>query len=188
LPFLLLRIPGSIKEVQRRTEKREVAAARAGRRNVSRLWRYGPLLVWMGFIFWASTAQLSASNTSRFIKPLVLWLFPHLSEEGLTFVHVLIRKLAHLTEYAILGLLAAHAFITSSRQRLRRRWFLFSLLLVAIYALSDELHQRFVPVRTGSIYDSLIDIAGGLIALAVLALWRNLCNSFRQSASTPRGF
>ncbi|HYO91161.1 MAG TPA: VanZ family protein [Pyrinomonadaceae bacterium] len=143
-------------------------------RAASRVWRYGPLLLWMAFIFFASTAQLSASNTSRIIRPLLIWLFPEISEETLAFVHFIVRKLAHLTEYAILGLLAARAFLTSSRQGLRRRWFLFAWLLVIIYALSDELHQRFVPARTGSIYDSLIDIAGGFIALSLLAVWRKV--------------
>jgi VanZ family protein len=153
-------------------EKREAAEAHG--RTASRLWRYGPLLLWMAFIFFASTAQLSASNTSRIIRPLLIWLFPEISEERLVFAHFMVRKLAHLTEYAILGLLAARAFLTSSREGLRRRWFVCAGLLVTIYALSDELHQRFVPARTGSIYDSLIDITGGLIALSLLAAWRGV--------------
>jgi VanZ family protein len=128
----------------------------------------------MAFIFFASTAQLSASNTSRIIRPLLIWLFPDISEESLAFAHFIVRKLAHLTEYAILGLLAARAFTTSSREGLRRRWFLYAGLLVIIYALSDELHQRFVPARTGSIYDSLIDITGGFIALSLVAAWRRV--------------
>lgn len=163
------------------TEKRELTESRAGAGRASRAWRYGPLLLWMVFIFFASTAQLSASNTSRIIRPLLLWLFPRISEESLAFAHFIIRKLAHLTEYAILGLLAARAFSTSSHQTLRRQWFLFSLLLVALYALSDEFHQLFVPVRTGSIYDSLIDITGGFIALALLALWRKVKSNERTA-------
>jgi VanZ family protein len=155
-----------------RTEKREAEVARS--RLKSRLWRYAPLLAWMVFIFFASTVQFSASNTSRIIRPLLLWLFPGISEERITFVHFIVRKLSHLTEYAILGLLAARAFITSSRESLRALWFLFSLLLVIVYALSDEYHQSFVPARTGSIYDSLIDITGGLIGLLLLALWRKI--------------
>jgi VanZ family protein len=154
------------------TEKRESPESRTRSRRMSRAWRYGPLLLWMGFIFFASTAQFSASNTSRIIRPLLVWLFPNISEESLTFAHFIVRKLSHLTEYAILSLLAARAFSTSLHQSLRRQWFLFSLLLVAVYALSDEFHQRFVPARTGSIYDSLIDITGGFIALTLLALWR----------------
>jgi VanZ family protein len=156
-----------------RTEKRE--SAKVSRPSpASRLWRYAPLLAWMAFIFFASTVQFSASNTSRIIRPVLLWLFPDISEERLTFIHFIIRKLAHLTEYAILALLAARVFITSSQHSLKRRWFLFSLLLVSVYALSDEFHQSFIPARTGTIYDSLIDITGGLIALVLLALWRRV--------------
>lgn len=163
-------------------EKRESADSPArSRRGMTRLWRYGPLLLWMAFIFFASTAQLSASNTSRIIRPLLLWLFPDSSEETLAFAHFIVRKLAHLTEYAVLGLLAARAFTTSSHQSLRRRWFLFSLLLVIVYALSDEFHQRFVPARTGSIYDSFIDIAGGFIALLVLLIWRKVKRKRREA-------
>jgi VanZ family protein len=128
----------------------------------------------MAFIFFASTVQFSASNTSRIIRPLLLWLFPDISEERIAFVHFIVRKIAHLSEYAILGLLAARAFITSSRGALRSLWFLFSLLLVIVYALSDEYHQSFVPARTGSIYDSLIDMTGGLIGLLLVALWRKV--------------
>ncbi|HEY0322528.1 MAG TPA: VanZ family protein [Pyrinomonadaceae bacterium] len=156
------------------TEKRESTESDARSGRMSRVWRYGPLLVWLAFIFVASTAQLSASNTSRIIRPLLVWLFPGISEERLVFAHFIIRKLAHLTEYAILGLLAGRAFNTSSHQSLRRRWFLFSLLLVAVYAFSDEFHQLFIPSRTGSIYDSFIDITGGLIALVLLSLWRKV--------------
>lgn len=137
-----------------------------------RVWRYGPLLVWMLLIFLFSTGGMSASNTSRIIRPVLLWLFPDISEERLALVHFLVRKAAHFTEYAVLALLAARAFLGSSREILQRRWFAASLVLVLVYALSDEYHQRFVPTRTGSIYDSLIDISGGLTALLCLTLWR----------------
>ena len=140
----------------------------------SRLWRYGPLLFWMGFIFFASTGQLSASNTSRFIRPLLLWLFPDISDEGLIFGHFIMRKTAHFVEYAVLALLAARAFLSSSHDALRRQWLFSSFALVALYALLDEFHQSFVATRTGSIYDSLIDMAGGATALSLLFLWRAL--------------
>jgi VanZ family protein len=153
-----------------RTENVESSknAQTIGRRFV----RYAPLLVWMALIFFASTGELSASNTSLIVRPLLLWLFPDMSEQRIALVHFFTRKLAHFTEYAILSLLAARAFSGSHFQALRRFWFHLALSLVVLYALSDEFHQTFVPTRTGSIYDSLIDIAGGLTALTLFALWR----------------
>lgn len=143
-----------------------------GRTLKDRLWRYGPLVVWVGVIFFASTASLSASNTSRIIRPLLLWLYPGISEEGLLRAHFFVRKCAHFTEYAVLALLAARAFLSSSKETLRRRWAFWALALVASCALLDEYHQSFLPVRTGTVYDSLLDATGGVCALAALWLWR----------------
>ncbi|HKE57316.1 MAG TPA: VanZ family protein [Pyrinomonadaceae bacterium] len=136
-----------------------------------RLSRYLPLLLWLVFISLASSDEFSASNTSRFIGPLVLWLFPNTSAETLAAIHFLVRKLAHLSEYALLGVLAARAFSGSTHVTLRQHWFLVSLALIVIYALLDEFHQSFVPSRTASLTDSLIDITGGLTALLVMR-WR----------------
>jgi VanZ family protein len=130
--------------------------------------RYLPLIVWLAFISFASSDSFSAGNTSRIIGPLILWLFPNTSPETLAVVHFITRKLAHFTEYAILGFLAARAFRMSPRTAIRSRWFLISLILVVTYALIDEYHQSFVPTRTPSIWDSLIDIAGGLTALLIV--------------------
>ena len=137
-----------------------------------RLLRYGPLVIWMIFIFIASTGNLSASKTSRVVRPLLLWLFPAITEAGIMFGHYVIRKGAHFTEYGVLALLAWRAFVASTRELLRRHVYLASFGLVAAYALLDEFHQSFVPTRTGTIYDSLIDIAGGAAALVLLAAWR----------------
>ena len=137
----------------------------------ARLWRYGPAAAWAGFVLFASSSGFSASNTSRVIRPLLVWLFPGISEASLLQAHFLVRKAAHFTEYALLALLAARAFHTSSRAALRRRWWLASFALVAAVALADEYHQSFLPSRTGTIYDSLLDMAGGAAALACAALW-----------------
>ena len=136
-----------------------------------RFWRYGPLVLWMVFISFASTSEFSAVNTSKIIRPLLLWLFPNLSEERLAVIHFLTRKAAHFTEYAVFGLLAYRAFFASSHAFLRRFWFWTGILLIMIYALLDEYHQSFVPSRTASIYDSLIDVVGGLTALTIFAIW-----------------
>jgi VanZ family protein len=135
------------------------------------IWRYGPVAAWVCFIFFASTDNLSAANTSRIIRPLLLWLSPGISEAAINQVHFLVRKTAHFTEYAVLALLAARALRTSARRGLKAKWWLGSFALVACVALSDEYHQSFVPSRTASIYDSLLDMMGGAAALAGFALW-----------------
>lgn len=130
--------------------------------------RYFPLIAWLAFISFASSDDFNASNTSRIIGPLVLWLFPNTSPETLAVIHFITRKIAHFTEYAILGFLAARAFRTSPRPAINQRWFLICAILIAVYALLDEYHQSFVPSRTPSIYDSMIDMAGGLTALLIV--------------------
>ncbi len=130
--------------------------------------RYFPLIAWLAFISFASSDNFNASNTSRIIGPLILWLFPNTKPETLAVVHFITRKIAHFTEYAILGFLAARAFRTSPRPAISHRWFLICATLIVVYAFLDEYHQSFVPSRTASIFDSFIDMAGGLTALLIV--------------------
>lgn len=136
-----------------------------------RLWRYGPVAAWACFVLLASSSSFSAPNTSRIIRPLLLWLFPDISEASLAYVHFLIRKAAHFTEYGVLALLAARAFRTSHTEKLRQHWWRAAFALVTCVALADEYHQSFLSSRTGTIYDSLLDMAGGAVALACAAVW-----------------
>lgn len=140
--------------------------------------RYLPLVAWLIFISYASSDSFNAGNTSRIIGPLVLWLFPNTTPETLLVIHVITRKAAHFTEYAILAFLAARAFRTSPRSALANRWFIAALALIVAYALLDEYHQSFVPSRTASIYDSMVDIAGGLTALLILRYRHNRARRF----------
>jgi VanZ family protein len=154
----------------------ERATAKAGASRGAgwrgRAWRYAPLVAWACFIFYASTGAMSASNTSRVIEPLLRWLVPDISEARLEAAHFAVRKLAHFTEYGLLALLAARAFLGSSKSFLRRRWLVAALALVVAVALADEFNQSFNPERTGTIKDSLLDTFGGLTALAALTLRR----------------
>jgi VanZ family protein len=142
---------------------------------------YLPLIAWLAFISFASSDDFNAGNTSRIIGPLILWLFPHTSPETLEVVHHITRKIAHITEYAILGFLAARAFRTSPHPAIKQRWFLICLALVVVYALLDEYHQSFVPSRTASIVDTLYDTAGGLTAL--LIVWKRTAANTHERGS-----
>jgi VanZ family protein len=139
-------------------------------RLADRIWRYAPLIIWAALILVGSSNLLSSSQTSALLRPLRS-LFPSASDTTLATIHFLIRKAGHVTEYFILAVLAARAFRTSSREFLRAHWFLVSLLLVVTYALFDEFRQSFAATRSASIYDSMIDSAGGLIGL-IFVWWR----------------
>ena len=142
-------------------------------RNIRPIIRYWlPVLVWMAVIFSASGDQLSFQHSSRIIGPFVRWLLPHLSDEVIHAIVVIVRKCAHLTEYAVLALLLWRALRKPPGPDAPHwRWSEagLALTLVALYAASDEYHQTFVPSRQGCVSDVLLDTAGG--ALALLCLW-----------------
>lgn len=123
--------------------------------------RYAPLVLWIGIILYLSTGQASMSNTSRFVRPFLEFLFPNAPEQTLIIYHGYIRKLAHVTVYAILAFWASRAFISSSQKILRLFWFVCAFILVLLVASIDETNQSFLDSRTGSIYDVLLDCFGG---------------------------
>ena len=88
---------------------------------------------------------------------------------------LVLRKLAHATEYGILGFLLLRA--TGSE-----RW---ALALGIAYAVSDEIHQHFVSDRHGVPLDVLIDSVGVIVGVFVLR-WRDELSRVRPKASTWR--
>jgi len=124
--------------------------------------RYGPLILWVGVIFFLSSSMASLTGTSRFIRPLLVFLFPEASAETLLIYHGYIRKFAHFAEYAVLGALAAHAFSNSSVQFLKKHWLFIAIGFILSIATLDEFNQSFENSRTASIWDVLLDLAGGL--------------------------
>jgi VanZ family protein len=132
-----------------------------------------PLLAWMCVIFSASADTQSTQRTSRLIEPLLRWLWPDISPEGIEAVRWVVRKGAHLTVYAILAWLWWRALRRPVRRDARPwSWPVagWALLGVMLYAASDEWHQSFVANRTGAVRDVLIDTVGGMLGLGVLWL------------------
>jgi len=123
----------------------------------------------MAFIFAGSTDLMSAEHTSRIIVPLFRWFFPTITPHTLLRVEFLLRKAAHVTEYAVLAVLLYRAFVHTVFQSRRALSAGLVLLSCAAYAASDELHQSFVPSRTASLRDVMIDVCGA--TLAVLLYW-----------------
>jgi len=144
--------------------------------------RWWPLAAWAVLIFFFSTDTFSATHTSLLILPALRWLFPHASPETLETAHFLIRKSAHFVEYFIFSLLALHA-LRSEEGGWKLRWAIEAVVLAGAYAALDEFHQSFVPSRTASVHDVLLDTSGAVVAQA-LAAWRALA---RGAGGAGRG-
>lgn len=129
-----------------------------------------PVIAWMLLIFAGSTDALSAEHTSRFLVPFLHWLKPDISFQAIAAIHVTLRKLGHFSEYAVLATLLWHALRgTFSLMRLSLLGFA-AFIIAAGFAASDEFHQSFVPTRTSSAHDVMIDCLGALTAVTVCVL------------------
>jgi len=131
-----------------------------------------PVFIWLGVIFLASTDLMSAEHTSRFIVPFLRWLKPDISPEALASIHFIVRKCAHLGEYAVLALLLLRAaiFMTNLKRSL-------AILFVSVWvaclfvAATDEFHQTFVASRGASARDIMIDSGGAILGLLIGAIF-----------------
>ena len=106
------------------------------------------------------------------------WLFPHIAPERVETIHHIFRKGCHLTEYAILALLCRHAIRRSMKTVWSPTWRWdevgLTLAIVFTYSASDELHQVFVPTRTGQVSDVLVDFSGGVLGLTLLWVFNKI--------------
>ena len=135
-----------------------------------RLGPWVPALLWAILISYASTDAFSASHTSRFIIPVLHLLFPFASAETLERAHFVIRKTAHFSEYFIFSLFLMRG-MRGRDHGWKLRWAIWAVVIAAAYSALDEYHQSFVPSRTASPWDSMIDTTGAVAAQVLLWLW-----------------
>jgi VanZ family protein len=130
--------------------------------------RWAPVGAWAVVIFVASSGWFAGPRTESVILPVLAWIFPSADLHTLHVLHAFLRKLGHFTEYAVLGLLIARALRDERGWQLHHA--LMSIMLAASYAVTDELHQHFVPGRTAAGGDVLIDALGAVTGQIGLAL------------------
>ena len=116
------------------------------RRNSRWLYDFGPLIFWMGLIFWLSSQSTLVDIESRAGERVIY-------------------KSAHMATYALLAWLWWRAL--TPRRRVTWPLLFGALLLTILYGISDEIHQRLVPGRHGRVADVLFD-AGGALAMILL--------------------
>lgn len=125
---------------------------------------YAPLLVWTVVILGLGSGLGAMNETSRFIRPLLELLFPSADSETLTLYHGLIRKAAHIFEYAVLGILAMRAFSAFRCKGIA------AIMFVALIASADEFNQSFNPMRTSTPWDVVLDVFGGTVGIGLCLL------------------
>lgn len=136
------------------------------------LWAATILLMLTIFGFSAETAEESDSTSAIITRPLTELLAGMRAgitadEKTMLYEQVdhAVRKTAHFAEYALLGLLAALLL----RSYGLRQWWL-PWLLVSLYAVTDEVHQLFLPGRSGQLSDVLLDSVGAICGCGTIFL------------------
>lgn len=159
--------------------------ASRGRAIGSLLWRWGPPFLWMVVASLLSTDGFSAQQTSRYLIPLLHWVFPGASLKTLIALHVWIRKGMHVFEYGVLAWLWYRALKwgeTGWRPQAAVRAF----LLAAAFGTADEIHQSFQPRRSASAVDVGLDSLGAFFGLGSCWILRGEEEPSRK-ANAPGG-
>ena len=136
-------------------------------------------------VFIASTDTFSAEHTGSVLEFILKSMYGPVSPDRFAFIHFLVRKTAHVTEYGILALLYFRAWRGDHPLDWRLLWARRAWAICIAVAATDEFHQSFVPSRGSSPWDVALDAAGAAAVLAILWLYwhRTATRRAQQHAS-----
>lgn len=145
------------------------------------VWIWLPVLLSLLVIGRESTDTFSSARTSDWLRHLAEALFGPIAQPAWERAHHAVRKTGHFVGYGIVGLCWLRAWLLTWLYPLRLspvgKWHrvavLMALLCTMLSASVDELHQTYIPSRTGMVSDAWLDTAGA-VALMLLAslFWR----------------
>ncbi|WP_291635235.1 VanZ family protein [Clostridium sp.] len=134
---------------------------------------------WMILIFmFSSQVGEASSKNNKFVIYVFDLIGLDLNSLFGTLSDFIVRKAAHFTEYFILYVLSYRAINTNKNRNTKA--FIWSILIVFLYACSDEFHQAFVPGRGPAFRDVLVDTCGGLTAFLTMYI----CHIKKKTCST----
>lgn len=126
-------------------------------------------VAWALIISNFSSERFNSQKTTSFIEPILHKVSPSIESETVLFINLVIRKLAHFTEFGVFALLVFGVW--AARESLWKiRWLVYSASITFFIALLDEYHQSFTRTRSPSFGDSLVDLSGGITLLLILFL------------------
>lgn len=133
-------------------------------KRILRVWL--PSAIWLAVIALESTNLGSADHTGRILYPIFHFLFD-MGRAQFAVWHTLIRKTGHFVGYFTLSVLLFRSW-RATFPRISTRWCLqwgtVAFLCTSLVAMLDEWHQSFLPSRTGTFHDVILDSSAGLIA------------------------
>ena len=143
----------------------------ASRPNLVRTW--WPAIVWIGLITFESTGFFSSQNTGSLLYALLTRLFGQISFYKFLVFHHYLRKTGHVVGYGMLSALLLRGWRATLDQDHAQlgRTALLSWLGTVFVATMDEWHQRFIPSRTGTWRDVVLDSVAGIVFLLVAYFW-----------------
>jgi VanZ family protein len=142
---------------------------------------WGLFVAFSLFVLFLGGSRFNAQETSGILAPLLQLLFPDLNASDRYLLHLKVRKVAHVIEYAVLGLLALRATFVTFRTAMARIA-ATALLLAALVATTDEIRQAFLENRTGSWRDVVLDVSGAGAAVGLALGLRRLLRARSRSA------
>lgn len=148
---------------------REVSANRINVRTLPSAWL--PVVFCIAVIMLESTATFGADHTNGPLRALFEAIFGAVNNAEWPDIHHLIRKTGHFVGYGIIGLVWLRAWRLSAPRISLWIAFLLALIGTAFMAGSDELHQSFLPNRTGMFSDVVLDCSAALMLLLITCIW-----------------
>lgn len=141
------------------------------------------VIIWMLVIFnFSSQNGTKSTKTSDVVTSMVVNVTTSVTNKDIPREEVkkkvedstfLVRKTAHFTEYLILGILVLQ--LLSDYTKINKRMLIVSLIICYLYAVSDEVHQIFIPDRTAKVLDTFIDGAGSLVGITIYSIYQSKC-------------
>ncbi len=132
------------------------------------------LILWLIVISIESTSYLSSDQTGHFLYPLLHFLLG-IDYASFAPYHAFLRKSGHVFGYGLLSILLFRAWRetlpTARNARWTLRWASIAAIGTAVVASLDEWHQSYLPSRTGTIHDVILDTCAGLTAQLAVFLW-----------------
>jgi VanZ family protein len=127
-----------------------------------------PVFIMVGIFYFSHQTAVESSNLSGYFVERWFGFMENLFKWDINFFGNVIRKSAHMTEYAILAITVSFSLYAYEKKGIGL--ILRSEVICILYAMTDEFHQLFIPGRSGEITDVFIDGFGALIGCLLFIL------------------